>query len=144
LDGEKIKLSDYRGKVVLVDFWATWCGPCIAEMPNVAGALKKHGEEGDFIVLGISLDKDEATVREFLKKHKDVAWAQIVGGPAKENEIAKLYGVEGVPATFLIDPDGKVAAKDLRGAALASRVGELLDDGGDKVSKGDANDDEGE
>ncbi len=125
VDGNELKLSDLRGKVVLVDFWATWCGPCIAEMPNVRKAHDKYGKEGDFVVLGVSLDEDEKKVQRFVKK-QNIPWPQIVAGPAEKNPIAKQYFVVGIPATFLIDAEGKIVAKDLRGRALQKEVRKLL------------------
>jgi peroxiredoxin len=115
LDGKAIKLSDLRGKVVLLDFWATWCGPCIAELPNVKQAYEKYGKGGAFEIVGISLDQDPEQVRRFVKSQQ-MPWPQIVLGPG--NPVAKQYNVTAIPATFLIDRDGKVIAKDLRGKDL--------------------------
>lgn len=125
LDGKPFELSDLRGKIVLVDFWATWCGPCIAEMPNIRKTLDKYGEDGDFVVLGISLDNDEKTVGKFIRK-REIPWAQIVTGPADKSAIAQQYFVAGIPATFLIGPDGKVVAKNLRGKSLQKEVAKLV------------------
>ncbi len=121
LGEEAIKLESLRGKVVLIDFWATWCSPCVAEMPNIRSVYEKYGKDGAFTVLGVSLDDDAKKVKRFVKK-ENVAWPQIVAGPAQTNDIAKKYFVEGIPATFLIDPEGKVIAKDLRGPALEEAV----------------------
>ena len=125
IDDQEIKLSDLRGKVVLVDFWATWCGPCVAEMPNIRRVHEKYAEDGDFVVIGISLDKEGKVVQKFVKKKK-IPWQQIVAGPAAENPFAQKYHVEGIPATFLIDGQGKVVAKDLRGRALRKEVRKAL------------------
>jgi thiol-disulfide isomerase/thioredoxin len=141
LDGKEIKLSDLRGKVVLLDFWATWCGPCIQEMPHVRRAYEKYSKQGDFVVIGISLDEDAGKVRSFVKQRK-VGWPQIVGGPAKESAIAKAYFVEGIPASFLIDRDGKVVAKDLRGKDVLRKVRKALRAGKPTERQADSSDEQ--
>ncbi len=125
LDGKDFKLSDLRGQVVLIDFWATWCGPCIAEMPNIKKAYDTYGKNGRFTVIGISLDFEESVVKSFLKK-QDVPWPVAVLGPAEQNPVAKEYNVAQIPATFLIGPDGKVVAKDLRGRKLERELKKLI------------------
>jgi peroxiredoxin len=125
VDGKDIKLSDFRGKVVLLDFWATWCGPCVAELPALKKAHKEFGKDGKFAVIGISLDEDQQKVRDFAEKHK-ILWPQIVLGPAKKNPVAKKYNVSGIPVMFLIDRDGTLRASDLTGANLESRLKALL------------------
>ncbi|MCA9252492.1 MAG: TlpA family protein disulfide reductase [Phycisphaerales bacterium] len=125
LAGEKVKLSDLRGKVVLIDFWATWCAPCVAEMPNIKRAYDQYKDSGDFVVLGISVDNDPQTVSRFVTA-KGVNWPQIAVGPSDLNPIAKTYYVSGVPATFLIDQEGKVVAKDLRGNMLEHYLKRLI------------------
>ena len=117
LDEKEVKLSDFRGKVVLLDFWATWCAPCIAELPNLKRAHDEFGKDGEFVVLGISLDDQKDTVRTFLKD-RQLAWEQAVLGPAELNPVAQKYFVTGIPATFLIDREGEVVGRDLRGLAL--------------------------
>ena len=94
-------------------------------MPNVRKAYEKYGKDGDFVVVGISLDNEDEKVAAFVRKH-EIGWPQIVAGPADKNAVAKKYYVEGVPATFLIDPNGKVVAKDLRGSALQKEVDRQL------------------
>jgi len=125
LAGKKIKLSELRGKVVLLDFWATWCSPCVAEIPNIKRAYEQYNKDGDFVVVGISVDQDPSAVTRFLKT-RGVSWPQIAAGPADISPIAKTYNVSGVPATFLIDRDGKVVAKDLKGRRLGRELNKLL------------------
>ena len=117
LTDKQVKLSDLRGKVVLLDFWATWCTPCIAELPNLQRAYDEFGQDGEFVLLGISLDAEADTMRAFLKD-RQLPWEQAVLGPAEINPVALKYFVTGVPATFLIDREGKVVGRDLRGLAL--------------------------
>lgn len=125
LDGKEVNLSDLRGQVVLLDFWATWCGPCVQELPHIRRAFERYGKKGDFAVIGISLDEDPDRVRGFVKQRR-IGWPQIVGGPAAKNEIAKAYFVEAIPATYLIDRHGKVVAKDIRGKDLLRKVRKAL------------------
>ncbi len=125
LDGKEIRLADLRGKVVLLDFWATWCGPCLAELPNLRREYDEHTADGRFVILGVSFDDAPETVRKFVKE-KNVPWGQIAAGPAEVNPIAKLYRVSGVPAMFLVGPDGRVVAKDLTGVALHDELARIL------------------
>ncbi len=120
LDGKKFRLADLRGKLVLVDFWATWCGPCVAELPNVREAYEKYHSRG-FDVISISFDKTDSAVRSFAKRH-GMIWPQILADGADKGPLARTWGVSGIPATFLIGPDGKVLAKDLRGEVLLKRI----------------------
>ncbi|HLP50595.1 MAG TPA: TlpA disulfide reductase family protein, partial [Chitinophagales bacterium] len=124
-NGKSIKLSSLKGKVVLLDFWASWCGPCRMEMPNVVAAYKKYKDKG-FTVYSVSLDKDAT------------AWKNSIGalGMTWENQVSDLkfwqsaaaatYGVQGIPAAFLLDRDGKIVATNLRGSALDEKIGELI------------------
>lgn len=120
LDDAKIRLADFRGKVVLIDFWATWCAPCVAELPTVTKAYEQFADDG-FVVISISFDADAATARKFATSKK-MTWPQIWADGGDKSDLAKLYNVAGIPATFLIGPDGKVVAKDLRGEKLLASV----------------------
>jgi thiol-disulfide isomerase/thioredoxin len=123
-DGKPVKLADFKGKVLLIDFWATWCGPCVAELPNVIATYKKYHGQG-FEILGISLDEDEAKLKDFLASH-EMPWAQFFDGKLWKNEIAVAYGVNSIPRTYLLDRDGKIHRLGLRGPALPREVEKLL------------------
>ena len=123
-DGKEIDLANLRGKVVLVDFWASWCGPCIGEMPNVVSAYQKlHGK--GFEILGISLDQDKAAMEAALKKN-DMTWPQYFDGAGWENKISTSFGIQSIPAAWLIDKKGMLRETGLRGEALAPGVEKLL------------------
>jgi len=124
--GEEIDLKQMKDKVVLVDFWATWCGPCVAEMPTVIAAYDKYHDKG-FEVIGISLDQDLAALDQFTNE-RGMPWPQYFDGKGWENPIAAKFGISGIPATFLIGKDGKIVATDLRGPALEAQLEKLLSD----------------
>lgn len=121
---EEMSLSDLRGKVVLLDFWATWCGPCMEELPNVISIYREFHDQG-FEIVGISLDMDEDALRSVLED-RDIPWVQYFDGKGWDNEIAGLYRVFGIPATFLLDRTGTIRYRDLRGEELKEKVAELL------------------
>jgi len=125
-NGKPVKLSDFKGKYVLVDFWASWCGPCRSENPNVVAAYQKYKDK-NFTVLGVSLDKTDAK-EAWLKAIADdkLTWTQVSDLKFWQNEVAVMYGIQSIPANFLIDPTGKIIAKGLREEALHAKLEELL------------------
>ena len=120
LEKESVSLSDYQGKVVLIDFWATWCPPCIAELPHVLDVYQEYHDKG-FEIIGISLDKDRSKLETFIKEN-GMDWPQYFDGKGWDNELSNKYAVSSIPATFLIGPGGKIIAKDLRGDELEKAV----------------------
>jgi thiol-disulfide isomerase/thioredoxin len=123
-DGVAVALSSLRGRVVLIDFWASWCGPCRKENPNVVRTYNKYKAKG-FEIYGISLDKDGNAWKQAIAAD-GIGWVQVSDLKYWDSAAAKLYGVQAIPQTFLLDRNGIIAARDLRGAALDAKVGELL------------------
>jgi len=125
LDGVKISPADYQGKVLLLDFWATWCGPCIAELPNVKRVYEKYHRQG-FEIVSISLDRNIETLREFINKEK-LNWTHIYNLSLTQGEdIATQYGVESIPQMILVGRDGKIVNTGIRGPALEASVQRAL------------------
>lgn len=124
--GQERKLADYKGKVVLIDFWAMWCQPCQKEIPNVVKAYQKHHAAG-LEIIGVSLDrKNDGPKLDAFTKTRHMPWPQIFDGGYWQSELTVKYGVYSIPATFLIDREGNIAAKNLRGDALDREIARLL------------------
>jgi peroxiredoxin len=126
VNGTPVKLSSFRGKYVLLDFWASWCGPCRQENPNVVRAYNKYKDK-NFTILGVSLDRPDGKA-DWQKaiKTDGLTWTQVSDLKYGDNEAAILYYVQAIPANFLLDPTGKIIAKNLRGSDLDDKLAELL------------------
>ncbi len=124
VDGKMVKLSDYKGKYVLLDFWASWCGPCREENPNVLAAYNRYKDKG-FDVLAVSLDKDVDKWVKAIKEDK-MPWTQVSDLKVSKNDAVVQFGVLGIPDNFLIDPNGIVIARALRGEELNKKLEEVF------------------
>jgi thiol-disulfide isomerase/thioredoxin len=126
LDDQTFDSRDWKGRVVLVDFWATWCGPCVAEMPNVRDVYDRYHANG-FEVVGVSLDKTREKLLGFVQEN-DIPWPQIffAGETGWNNPLVRKYGVQAIPATILLDQEGRPTAIELRGRNLEEQVARLL------------------
>ncbi len=124
--GKPVSLKDFRGKYVLIDFWASWCGPCRAENPNVVAAYAKFKDK-NFTVLGISLDQPTGREKWLKAIHDDhLAWTQVSDLKFWNNAVARQYDINAIPANLLIGPDGKIVAKNLHEGELDKKLAELL------------------
>jgi thiol-disulfide isomerase/thioredoxin len=119
-----VSLKESLGKVTIVDFWASWCGPCRKENPNVVAIYKELHSKG-LNIIGVSLDKEAKAWKEAIAKD-NLTWTQVSNLKFWEEPIAAQYGVQSIPATFILDATGKVVAQDLRGDELRAKVLELL------------------
>ena len=124
IDGKSLSLGQFKNKVVLIDFWATWCPPCVDEMPTIVKTYKKYHDQG-FEIIGISLDQNENKLLRFMKDN-GMTWRQYFDGKGRQNELARKYSIDSIPATFLVGTDGKIIAKNLRGSALEEAVKEAV------------------
>lgn len=123
--GATVRLADLRGKYVLVDFWATWCAPCVAEVPRLQDAYAKYRQAG-FEIVGVSLDESKSALTDFVKA-RGIPWPQVHNASAG-SDLVEAFGVKSIPATFLIDPEGIITRLELRGPALDQALAKLLRD----------------
>ncbi|HWV65267.1 TlpA disulfide reductase family protein [Chitinophaga sp.] len=124
--GKAVKLSDFRGQYVLLDFWASWCKPCRAENPNLLAAYNKYKEK-NFTILGVSLDDNNGRRAWLHAVNQDgMPWTQVSELKGFDSKAAVLYGITAIPSNFLIDPQGKIVGKNLRGGELQAALAKLL------------------
>lgn len=124
IDGKTIKLADFKGKYVLIDFWASWCAPCRSENPNVVKAYQKY-KDRNFTILGISLDKDKAAWQQAIKQD-GLTWSHASELADFEGPTVRLYQVDAIPSSFLLDPNGKIIARNLRAEELDNFLNKTL------------------
>lgn len=123
--GIPVSLSSFKGKYVFVDFWASWCGPCRNENPNVVKTFQKYKDK-NFHIVGVSLDRPGQKEKWMKAIHDDeLTWTQLSDLKFWDNDVAKLYGIKAIPQNFLVGPDGTILAKNLNGAELDAKLGEL-------------------
>lgn len=123
-NGKELRLSSYRGKVVLIDFWASWCKPCRVEMPKVLALYKKYKDKG-FEIFGVSLDKEKESWVQAIKQD-GIIWPQVSDLKFWNSEVVGIFNVEAIPYTILVDRDGKIIAKGLRADELEDKLKEIL------------------
>lgn len=116
--------EQYKGKVLLIDFWATWCGPCRVELPAVKAVYEKYKDRG-LVVLGVNMDQEKSAAERYVQS-EGLAWPHLFDGKGWKNEIARAYGVTAIPRAILVDKDGVVRHATIRGQDLDRAVGELL------------------
>ena len=122
VDGKSISLDEFKGKYVLLDFWATWCGPCIGQLPELRALHEKYGNDPRFAMISLSLDENVEAATKFLESNP-CPWTQaFLGAWNDEERVSKSYGVQGIPALFLIGPDGTIQSQLMRGDSVRERV----------------------
>ncbi len=131
--GKTWNLAAMRGKVVLIDFWATWCGPCVGEIPNLKQVYAQYKDHG-FEIVGVSLDGDDRAAFEQWLTDNQVSWPQIYDGQGWKAELARRYEVHGIPFTILLDQEGRIAGVGLRGQSVARKVADLLGGAGPEMA----------
>jgi peroxiredoxin len=121
--GKQVRLAAYRGKYVLIDFWATWCAPCVSELPRLQAAYRAYHDAG-FDIIGVSLDENKTAAADFVKVRK-LPWPQLHNATCSV-DLVEAFGVNSIPATYLVDPNGKVVRLDVRGKSLEATLGRLV------------------
>ncbi len=129
LDGKSLTLTNLKGKIVVLDFWATWCGPCIGEIPGMIELSKTYADKNDVVIISVSLDADEAKLRSFVKERK-MKWHHVFGQSGNANQTADAYGVVAIPSMFVIDRQGKIALSNGSTATVKNAVAKLLESDG--------------
>jgi thiol-disulfide isomerase/thioredoxin len=124
IDGNEVDISKMQGKVVLIDFWATWCGPCMMELPNVLDVYRKYHSKG-FEIIGISFDRDIESFKKVIKE-RGMSWPQYFDGKIWDNDFGVYFGIQGIPTMWLVDKDGKVVDTEPGGPQLGNKVKKLL------------------
>jgi thiol-disulfide isomerase/thioredoxin len=124
VDGSEVDLSKMKGKVVLIDFWATWCGPCMMELPNVLDVYKKYHSKG-FEIIGISFDRDIESLKKVTSK-RGMNWPQYFDGKVWDNDLGIYFGIQSIPTMWLVDKDGKIVDAEAGGPQLGNKVANLL------------------
>ncbi len=128
ITGDTLNFAELRGKTVLVEFWATWCPPCLEEMPHLIALHEAYGKRKDFMIIGINRDHELITVTDYLKNNPKIAWPQVFGDRGGVSKACEAFGVTGIPELFVIGPEGKIIDAQLRGPGITHRVESLLNE----------------
>ncbi len=128
LGGETLNFAELKGKTVLVEFWATWCPPCLEEMPHFIALHEQFGKRKDFMMIGVNRDFELNAVADYLKNNPKIAWPQVFGEEGGVPRTCEAFGVTGIPEVFIIGPDGKIEGGRIRGERIRQRVEALLKD----------------
>jgi thiol-disulfide isomerase/thioredoxin len=126
MESKEIRLENFRGKYVLINFWATWCAPCIAELPYLREVQKKYGARSDFAILSLSVDKTLAEPKDFVAKN-NMSWTQGYLGELNSTSVPDSYGIGGIPALFLVDPEGRLIGRDFKANTLVRELAKWLE-----------------